>query len=98
MRQLLVTANVFRSSPILVTLMMEALCSSETLVPTKAIQCNITENNFFIVTAMKAPNLTLIMSILELMTQALTDTHVLHRDDLSTAVIACVKHGCMNKN
>jgi hypothetical protein len=29
-RQLLVTANVFPSSPVLVTLMMEALCSSET--------------------------------------------------------------------
>jgi hypothetical protein len=37
---LLVTANVVRSSPILVTLMIEALSSSETSVLTRATQCN----------------------------------------------------------
>jgi hypothetical protein len=35
-RRLLVTANVVRSSPILITLMMEALRSSETSVLTRA--------------------------------------------------------------
>jgi hypothetical protein len=35
-RRLLVTASVVHSSPILVTLMKEALSSSETLVLTKA--------------------------------------------------------------
>jgi hypothetical protein len=39
-RRLLVTANV-PSSPILVTLMMEALSSSETSVLTRATWCNI---------------------------------------------------------
>jgi hypothetical protein len=37
-RRLLVTASVVPGSPILVTLMMEALSSSETSVLTKAIQ------------------------------------------------------------
>jgi hypothetical protein len=40
-RWLLVTANVIRSSPFLVTLMMEALHSSETLALTRAIRRNI---------------------------------------------------------
>jgi hypothetical protein len=43
MCQLLVTANVVPSSQILVTLMMEALSSSETSVPTRATWRNIPE-------------------------------------------------------
>jgi hypothetical protein len=41
--QFLVTANVIPSSLILVTLMMEAICSSETLALTRAMWQNIPE-------------------------------------------------------
>jgi hypothetical protein len=44
MRQLLITANVVPSSPIFVTLMMEALHFSETLIPTRATWRNIAED------------------------------------------------------
>jgi hypothetical protein len=40
---MLVTANVVPSSPILVTLMMEAICSSETSVLTRTTRRNIPE-------------------------------------------------------
>jgi hypothetical protein len=44
MRRLLVTSCVVPSSPILVTLMKEALCSSETPVLTNAVRRNIPED------------------------------------------------------
>jgi hypothetical protein len=43
-RRLLVTANVVPSSPILITLMMEALISPETSVPIRATRRNIPED------------------------------------------------------
>jgi hypothetical protein len=55
-RRMLVTANV-SSSPILITLMREALCSSETSVITRATLTS-QETAFFIVTAVKTSNLT----------------------------------------
>jgi hypothetical protein len=42
--RLVVTANVVLSPPIFVTLMMEALDSPETSVPTKVTQCKIRED------------------------------------------------------
>jgi hypothetical protein len=43
-RRLLVTTNAVPSSPILVTLIMEALSSSETSVLTRATRRNISED------------------------------------------------------
>jgi hypothetical protein len=43
-RRLLVTANIVPSSLILVTLMMEVLCSTAASVPTRATWCIIPEH------------------------------------------------------
>jgi hypothetical protein len=55
--RLLVTANVVSSSPILVTLMKEALSSSETSVLTRATGVTSQKTSFFIVTSLKTSNL-----------------------------------------
>jgi hypothetical protein len=47
-RHLLVTANVVPSSPILVTLMMEALLSFQTSDLTRATRCNISEHGILL--------------------------------------------------
>jgi hypothetical protein len=57
-RRLLVTASVVPSSPILVTLMMEALSSSEISVLKEPHGVRCPKTPFFIVTAAKTSNLT----------------------------------------
>jgi hypothetical protein len=59
-RRLLVTANVVPSTPILVTLMKEALSSVETLVLTEPHGVTSQKTQFFIVTVVKTSNLTLL--------------------------------------
>jgi hypothetical protein len=58
MLQLLVTTNVVPSSPILVTLMMEAIHSSETRFLQGPRGATSHQTAFFIVTAVKTSNLT----------------------------------------
>jgi hypothetical protein len=53
---LLVTANVVPSTPVLVTLIKEAIHSSETSVLTRATQRIIQKAALFIVTAMETSN------------------------------------------
>jgi hypothetical protein len=55
---LLVTASVVPGSPILVTLMREALSSSDTLVLTESHGVTSQKTSLFIVTAVKTSNLT----------------------------------------
>jgi hypothetical protein len=62
---MLVTVNVVHSSPILVTLMMEALRSSETSVFTNTPWRTIPEDDIPQVTAVKTSNLTQIGLLLQ---------------------------------
>jgi hypothetical protein len=55
-RRLLVTANVVPSSPILVTLMNEAIRSSETSVSQESLGVSSQKTKFFIVAAVKTSN------------------------------------------
>jgi hypothetical protein len=57
-RRLLLVANVVPSSPILVTLMVEALGSSETSILTKPHGVTSQKTTLFIVTAVKTSDLT----------------------------------------
>jgi hypothetical protein len=57
--RLLITANVISISPILVTLMMEALCSFATLILPRATRRNIPENGI-----LSCPQLSIIICIL----------------------------------
>jgi hypothetical protein len=57
-RRLLVTANVIPNSPILVTLMMEALDFSETSSPTRTTRRNIPEDGIVHSHCREHPNLT----------------------------------------
>jgi hypothetical protein len=54
--RLLITVNAVPSAPILVTLMIEAIRSSETSVPTRSTWRNIPEDAFFRVAAVKTSN------------------------------------------
>jgi hypothetical protein len=56
--RLLVAASIVPSPPILVTLMEEALGSSETSVLTRATRVTSQKTSFFIVTTVKTSNLT----------------------------------------
>jgi hypothetical protein len=56
--RLLVTTNVVSTSQILVTLIMEAVHSSETSALTKVTHVTFQKATFFIVTAMKTSNFT----------------------------------------
>jgi hypothetical protein len=56
--QLLITVNVLPISPILVTLMMEEILSSETWVLKEPRCVTFQKTTFFIVTAVKTSNLT----------------------------------------
>jgi hypothetical protein len=57
-RSMLRRNTVWERKPVLVTLMMEAICSSQTLVLTRGTRRNIQKRAFFIVTAVKTSNIT----------------------------------------
>jgi hypothetical protein len=77
------------SLPLLVTLMMEALSSSETSVFTRAPRRNIPETPFFRVTAVKTSNITLKHNVLifNAFGNALIVEHFRHRTSAPVFVV-----------
>jgi hypothetical protein len=76
-RRLLVAACVVvSSSPIIVTLMKEALGSSETSVLTRATRLTSQKTPFFIVTAVKTSNLKYVLVFREQNTEQIRDIKI----------------------
>jgi hypothetical protein len=94
-RQLLVTASVVTSSPIFVTLMKEALISSEMSFLQEPYGVTTQKTSFFIVTTVKTTNLTIHNSRLMLMgigqrVQCKKRLSMLLSKDFITNILLCV--------
>jgi hypothetical protein len=95
-RQLLVTAHVFRSSPILVILMMEAMCSYETLVLTRVTRRNIPED--CTLHSHRLENLESYMKIQWIFSPTISGLRVLHNESkflIGVSLCGICPRGCV---